>query len=861
MTTERLEVLITDTGGKVVKKNIDDIGKAAVGAQGSVDLLSKAMSGLAAVFGTTQLIRMLDTYTNMQNRLKLVTTGTQNLTAVTNALFEVSAKTRTSFEATTTLYARVALATKNLGIGQKELIGFVQGVNQAVVLSGVGAQEARNAIIQFTQGLAKGRLDGDELRSVLEQIPFVADVIAKKLGVARGELRELGKQGKLTPTVIIEAFQAMDGELTKLFAETLPTFSQAWQVVSDRIMRTLGQLANDSAINQILAQGLALIADNFDVVTAAITGLLPVLALLLGKAALGGLIAALTSIAAFAVANPFTAIFLAVTTGITVFGQLDGEIDKVLKSMNRSVTAVDKLIATWGGARAYLEVLWENFPEWFAGIMERAVNLAIAQWGKLADGLRDMIAGIGKSIDAATPDSLPHFATGIFQGIADQFKSSGELQQQIDFASDYVSRYPDAVKKAGDAASQAYNDILLERSKFIGELTSSSGGGGGGGAAGGLSSKEMARLTPKVTLNDALIDLQRQIELIGIESSERERLVEVLKVEDQIRNSITDREARRKFQLDDGEVQQINDMVAALQRLKDEANVYDEIRKPQLDLQGQMSALNRLFRDQTITLDEYNKKFLELKIQMLEFNTTIEGGVIRGVLKLQQEFSNLGVLAENTLVNGIRSAEDAFVQFTMTGKFQFKDLVNSILADVQRLVVRQSITGPLMQALGAVVGGVFGGIGTSGYQASGAATNGYGLSYANTSFTGVNGGNNVGITGAAFATGGDMTVGGTGGIDSQMVNFRATPGEKVYIRKPGEREPGSGSNVSVKVNVINNNGSNVQVQERQTESGLELDVIIDQLEEAMANNVRRGQGPLLPAMSEKLGVSAKPGNR
>src|SRR5690606_13151453 len=128
----------------------------------------RAFKTLVGFLSVREFARLNDTYTNMVNRLRLVTDGTANLNRVTAELFDVANETRTTFEATATLYARVALSTKQLGYSQRDLIDFVKGVNQAVTLSGVTAQEAQAAMIQFSQGLAKGRLDGDELRSVLE---------------------------------------------------------------------------------------------------------------------------------------------------------------------------------------------------------------------------------------------------------------------------------------------------------------------------------------------------------------------------------------------------------------------------------------------------------------------------------------------------------------------------------------------------------------------------------------------------------------------------------------------------------------------------------------------------------------------
>src|SRR5690606_19588026 len=151
---------------------------------------------------------------------------------------------------------------------QRDLIDFVQGVNQAVQLSGVTAQEAQAAMIQFSQGLAKGRLDGDELRSVLEQIPFVADVISRKLEANRYELKELGKEGKIIPQDVIEQFQDICRELTILFAPLRSTLSQVWAVIRNEIMQSIVPIPDQ--IGSGLVPVLATIADNMDLVSASV---------------------------------------------------------------------------------------------------------------------------------------------------------------------------------------------------------------------------------------------------------------------------------------------------------------------------------------------------------------------------------------------------------------------------------------------------------------------------------------------------------------------------------------------------------------------------------------------------------------
>jgi tape measure domain-containing protein len=133
------------------------------------------------------------------------------------------------------------LAGKDLGITQKELTQFTESLNQAIILSGASAVEAQAGLIQFSQGIASGALRGDELRSVLEQLPVVADILAKELNVTRGELRELGAQGAITSDIILKAFANARVELSERFARTVPTISQSFQVLRNAVVKTFGE--------------------------------------------------------------------------------------------------------------------------------------------------------------------------------------------------------------------------------------------------------------------------------------------------------------------------------------------------------------------------------------------------------------------------------------------------------------------------------------------------------------------------------------------------------------------------------------------------------------------------------------------
>src|SRR5690606_25544623 len=116
---------------------------------------------------------------------------------------------------------------RDLGIANAELIDLTRTVNQAIQISGATAAESSAGIVQFAQALASNRLGGDELRSVLEQMPRLARALADGLGVTIGELRALAKEGKLTTDAIVGALQSQAPKIAEEFAKVKPTVASA----------------------------------------------------------------------------------------------------------------------------------------------------------------------------------------------------------------------------------------------------------------------------------------------------------------------------------------------------------------------------------------------------------------------------------------------------------------------------------------------------------------------------------------------------------------------------------------------------------------------------------------------------------
>jgi len=133
-----------------------------------------------------------------------------------------------------------------------------------VILSGAGVREAEAGLLQLSQGLASNTLQGDELRSVLENLPYVADVIAKHFGITRGELRKFGREGKISAKDILEAFKKAGTEIDQNFLKTVPTIGQSFEVLKTKLLETLKRLNDLTGASSGVAKAIIGIAESLD---------------------------------------------------------------------------------------------------------------------------------------------------------------------------------------------------------------------------------------------------------------------------------------------------------------------------------------------------------------------------------------------------------------------------------------------------------------------------------------------------------------------------------------------------------------------------------------------------------------------
>lgn len=237
---------------------------AARQTSGLVSELHSLAGAYLGIQGVRALTGLSDSMTSITARLDMMNDGLQTTEELNRMIYESAQRSRGSYQQTANLVAKLGTLAGNAFSSNQEIIAFAEQLNKQMALSGTTTQEAQAAMLQLTQGLASGTLRGEELNSVLEQTPMIAQSIAKYMGVNTGEMRELASEGAITADVVKNAMFAAADEVNAKFEEMPMTWGQVWTSMQNTaiqalqpVLNTVNWLANNLSIIGPLVAGLA----------------------------------------------------------------------------------------------------------------------------------------------------------------------------------------------------------------------------------------------------------------------------------------------------------------------------------------------------------------------------------------------------------------------------------------------------------------------------------------------------------------------------------------------------------------------------------------------------------------------------
>ena len=827
-----IEIRVNTRGNPEIKKLASEFGKLNKGVKDFSTTLSTLKNAFFAIqgfsfagIGLSTLTQTADALQKLTDRLTLSEGSLEAANIQLGKLGDVANATNSRIEDVATVYSRLNLSLRDAGVSSDALLATTQALQNTFRLSGATTAEATAATIQLSQGLASGQVRGQELRSVLEQNALVGEILAKKLGIARGELLKFAeKNGGIKASDVLGALADNFQDINDRASKLKPTISEGLDRAFNGLKIRLNEVNQEFALTEKAISAINFAASNLGGIAAlgAAFGTylaLPKIITLLGYAAtaIGTLVGALLGLgAAFVALNPLTIATVGIFTSlVSIFG-LATVRSGVLSDAFRTMAGV------------FSEDLFPNVVKFLNYLSEVGVQADNSKdrLEKFSSQARDLFNDISGNnsplkgifdVDGESPiekqiNSLKRAAEAIDATKKELFDFKKEMSL-------INTLYLD-----GGISVDKYNKQLkdLEIKNLKQEFKE------GSGSASDFEKKlkeitdgKAVKSTKLLELNLKQLNAQFFAGKVGIveytnalNNAEFEKLNRDVK---EGKSNILDfQEAVRGQALRDFNQQLYAGTITMAE--------YNTLIKA-----NEIDVLTSEVQSGTIALAEYDAKLISIS-EKFEPGSALRSG-IQGYLE------SSGTLSQN-IANGIESVfnklEGVLFDFVKTGKFQFAQFTQAILDDLTKIIIKAAIIRPIADGILNFAAGAGGGAAAS---AGGSVTRA--------------GGNFI----TPQADGGAWDKGtqffANGGIVNRATPFGMSGGG---LRVMGEAGPEAivplkrgkngqlgvqSSSSNVQVNIINNAGVEIEQRETKNSNGdRALDVIITaKVKEAFSSGV------------------------
>lgn len=254
---------------RYIRDNVDEQGRfnqeISAGTQQANELtntIKRAVAAYVSIQSVGKALNISDELASTTARLNLMNDNLQSTQELTNMVYVAAQDARGSFGDMASNVAKLGTLAGDAFSSSAEIVAFANQLNKQMKLSGASTEEASSAMLQLTQSLAKGTLNGDELTSVMENGSMVIQTIADYMGVTQGEIKDLAADGQVTSDIIIAAMLGAADETNAAFA-TLPlTWSDIWQNIKNAalvafqpVLQRINDFANSTVV-QNFANGV-----------------------------------------------------------------------------------------------------------------------------------------------------------------------------------------------------------------------------------------------------------------------------------------------------------------------------------------------------------------------------------------------------------------------------------------------------------------------------------------------------------------------------------------------------------------------------------------------------------------------------
>lgn len=413
---------------RYIRDNTDEQGRFNQEIQAGTrqaDGLMDAIKGAVAAYATMQtmgdIINLSDTMTQTTARLDLIVDDGGSIEELQNKIFASAQDARGSYMATADAVSKLGMQASQAFTSNDELIAFTELLNKSFVNAGTSVQGVESVMLQLTQSMAAGKLQGEELNAVLDNAAPIVQNIQRYLeevqNIDARNIKELASEGVITADVVKNAMFYAAGEINAKFESMPMTWGQIWQLMQNTalvafqpVLQRMNDIANSQAFQTFVNGAIeamatlanillnifdlaatvgGFIADNWSIISPIIYGVIAALAI---YAVYQGITAAATAIVTAAQwawnaamsASPLTWIILLIIALIAVIFAVCNAIAKMTGVANTGFGVI------CGGVNVVIQ--------FFKNLGLSVANIALAIWNAICALCSNMMTAFNNAI-------------------------------------------------------------------------------------------------------------------------------------------------------------------------------------------------------------------------------------------------------------------------------------------------------------------------------------------------------------------------------------------------------------------------------------------------------------------------------
>lgn len=251
---------------RTMGSSLSGIGRDSEALATRITGLGMAFGGLGFAASAIRLTETADKFNLLQKRVELMAGSTELGTAAFAQLYQTSQDVGAGIEATAGMFTRFNGVVLQMGGTQAQTLKLVDTLTKGLAVQGVSAREGTASLQQLAQALASGKLAGDEFRSMMENAPYLMQLLAKNLGVTTGELRKMSMESKLTSQVVMDSFLKASVKIGEDFEKIPMTAARGWEAFKNSFAANLDQFNDANNLTKTLGTALVIGSQQMDLV-------------------------------------------------------------------------------------------------------------------------------------------------------------------------------------------------------------------------------------------------------------------------------------------------------------------------------------------------------------------------------------------------------------------------------------------------------------------------------------------------------------------------------------------------------------------------------------------------------------------